>query len=264
MLETLSYIYVGLIGACVGSFLNVCIYRLPLRKSLVSPGSFCPGCKSPVRFYDNIPVLSYLFLGGKCRSCKTRISIEYPVVEALTALLAVLLYRKFSISPEFFVYCFFTAALIVVTFIDLHLKIIPDRISLPGIAVGFVAKGAIFYPVFYPHGALDSLLGILIGGGVLFITAYGYYVFTGKEGMGGGDIKLLAMIGAFVGWTGAFFTLFAASISGAVVGLTLMALWGKKSKYAVPFGPFLSLGAILYLLAGEQIIFWYIKNVLIE
>jgi len=257
--ETLKYIFIFALGACIGSFLNVCIYRLPLRKSLVSPPSSCPSCGSQVRFYDNIPIISYMALGGRCRQCRARISVEYPLVEALTALLAVGLYFKFALAPEFFVYFILATALVAVTFIDLEHRIIPDRISLPGIAVGLAARSLIHYPGLNP-GLLDSLAGIALGGGLPFAIAVAYYFITGKEGLGGGDVKLLAMIGAFTGWKGAFFTLFAGSFAGAIIGIALMAVWGKKSKYAVPFGPFLAFGAVMYIFCGAEIINWYVSR----
>jgi leader peptidase (prepilin peptidase)/N-methyltransferase len=184
-------------------------------------------------------------------------------VETLTAVLTVLLYVRFGLSPGLAVYFVFTAALIVITFIDLRLRIIPDVISLPGIGVGLAASAVRALPGGWSqlvNGLSGSFLGILAGGGILLVVATAYNLVTGKEGMGGGDIKLLAMIGAFLGWKGALFTLFAGSFAGAVVGGILMLFFGKDLKYAVPFGPFLALGALVHLFSGEAILGWYIKT----
>jgi len=263
--EAINFVIVFVISACVGSFLNVCIYRIPAHRSVVSPGSECPSCKAPVRFFDNIPIFSYFILGGKCRSCKATFSVRYAMVELLVALLGIALYYRFGFAPQFFAYAVFTAILVTVAFIDLDHRIIPNVISLPGIVVGVVialilqfvlsagAVGAV-----YPS-LVDSAIGVVIGGGVLFFISFGYYVLTGREGMGFGDVKLLAMIGAFVGWKGVLFTLFAGSIVGAFIGVFVMVIGGKDSRYAVPFGPFLSLGALVYAFCGRMIITWYLS-----
>ncbi len=239
-------------GACIGSFLNVCIARLPVGESIMFPGSKCPACQNAIRFYDNIPILSYLWLRGKCRHCGQSISLRYPMVEILTGLMAVLILFHFSLSLEAFVYFTMTAALIVVIYIDLDHQLIPDVISLPGILLGFLASFFLDALSF-----IDSLIGILSGGGILFAVAGGYYLLTGREGMGGGDIKLLAMIGAFLGWQGVCFTIFVSSVTGTVAGLLFMLFARKDLKFALPFGPFLSLGAIAYLFFGPQLIAWY-------
>lgn len=243
------------LGACIGSFLNVCIWRLPRSESIVHPGSKCPACGAPIRFYDNIPIISYLLLLGKCRRCKAGISLRYPLVEALAGFLAAALLFRFGLGVDFAVYLVFIAALVVITFIDLDLRIIPDVISLSGIPLGLAAS-------FVPGGLTfrDSLLGVLLGGGSLLLVAWGYHQLTGKEGMGGGDIKLLAMIGGFIGWQGVCFTIFVASATGSVVGALLMLFARKDLKFAVPFGPFLALGAMAYLFAGPEIIDWYYQH----
>ncbi len=250
----LFLIYMFVVGLCIGSFLNVCIYRLPLQLSIVRPGSRCPRCKTPIAFYDNIPLISFLLLRGKCRNCKAPIGFRYPSVELLTGLLTVCVFAVFGPTAEGFVYFLFVTVLIAVTFIDIDHRIIPDRISLPGIPLFFLA--AFFLPRLT---IIDSLLGILAGGGSLYLVAAGYHLLTGKEGMGGGDIKLLAMIGAVVGWTGVLFTIFAGSLLGCIVGLLLMAKNRKGMKLAVPFGPFLSIGAVIFLFFGNSIIYWYLN-----
>ncbi len=264
MPEALIHIFIFAVGASVGSFLNVCIYRIPLGRSVVSPGSRCPACESPVRFYDNIPILSYVALRGRCRSCNVRISPRYAVVEALNAILWVALYRRFGLTPELAVYSVFTASLVVITFIDIDHRIIPNVISLPGVVAGLLASVPISYSSYralYP-GTVESATGVALGGGLLLLIAAVYYLISGHEGMGMGDVKLLAMIGAFTGWKGVLFTLFAGSFAGALTGVSLMLFFGKKTKYAVPFGPFLSLGAVAYLLYGDALVNWYTTRIL--
>ena len=252
---------VFIFGAVVGSFLNVCIARLPKEESIVSPPSHCPLCKTPIAFYDNIPLISYLHLRGRCRSCREKISPRYFVVEFLLAVLAVLLFSRFGLGLAFFVNFVLVAALIVITFIDLDVRIVPDVISLPGIGFGFLAS---IIQNYWPLGALSnlpspvsSLVGIIIGGGSLLLVAWSYQFFTGIEGMGGGDIKLLAMIGAFLGWPSIPVALFFASLVGSVVGLVFMLKKGVDSKYALPFAPFLCFAALVYLFFGELLIALY-------
>lgn len=245
-------LYAFLIGLCVGSFLNVCIHRLPSERSIVKPASACPSCGTPLKWYDNIPLLSYLLLRGRCRTCKTGISIRYPVVEILCGLFALAVFLHYGMRVESLVFFIFIAALLVITFIDIDHRIIPDVISLPGIPIGFAASFLLPQVTW-----TDSLLGILIGGGSLLAVAWGYRLLTGKEGMGGGDIKLLAMIGAFIGWKGVLFTIMASSFTGTIVGLVVMLKNRKSMKLAVPFGPFLAIGAILYIFFGPQMIQWY-------
>lgn len=244
-------------GLCIGSFLNVCIYRLPLGQSVASPPSSCPNCNTRIRWYDNIPVISYLMLKGRCRGCQAPISIRYPMVELLTGLAALAVAMRFGLTLSSLIYFFFIAALLVITFIDIDHRIIPDIISIPGIPMGFIAS--FFLPDLQWTA---SALGILLGGGLLLCIAWGYRMLTGKDGMGGGDIKLLAMIGAFMGWQGVLFTIMSASFLGTAVGLALMIRAGKGMKLAIPFGPFLALGAICYLFFGPAIINWYLYGFL--
>ncbi|NOY69784.1 MAG: prepilin peptidase [Deltaproteobacteria bacterium] len=239
-------------GACIGSFLNVCIYRIPAGESIVSPGSKCPGCARPIRAYDNIPVVSFILLMGRCRACGQKISFRYPMVELITAGFAACSILKYGLSPAAPLIFAFICALIVITFIDIDHRIIPDAISLSGIPIGLFASH-----FFLDLPLSDGLIGILAGGGSLFLVGFGYRLITGIEGMGGGDVKLLAMIGAVIGWQGVVFTLFAASVTGSVIGLALMLANGKDMKLAVPFGPFLSMGAVLYIFFGQFLISWY-------
>jgi leader peptidase (prepilin peptidase)/N-methyltransferase len=241
-------------GAVVGSFLNVCICRMPKDESVVSPPSHCPKCNYRICWYDNIPLVSYLLLRGKCRGCGTHISMQYPLVELLNGLLTLALFLRFGPTLPFLVLFLFCSALVVITFIDLEHQIIPDEISLPGIVVGFICS---FF--LQGHSWLNSLLGILLGGGSLLLVAYSYQWLTGKEGMGGGDIKLLAMMGAFLGWKSIPFIIFASSLVGSVVGVTIMLVQKKDSKLAIPFGPYLAFGAVLFIFYGRQLIHWYLN-----
>ncbi len=243
-----TFILAGLFGAVVGSFLNVCIYRLPEEKSIVSPGSRCRNCGRPVRPYDNIPVVSYLILGGKCRDCGAHISYRYMLVEILTALFSVLLCWKFGPDLKYFCAFAFVSSLVVITFIDLDHQIIPDVITLPGIPISVIAAVFIMGLTWK-----DCLIGVLIGGGTLYLVAFFYKLFTGREGMGFGDIKLMAMLGAFLGWKSLIFILLVSSLLGSVVGISLMAFRGANWKYAVPFGPFLSVAAVAYIFLGKSI-----------
>lgn len=252
--STILALFVFMFGAVVGSFLNVCIYRLPLEQSVVSPGSRCMGCGTAIRWYDNIPILSWLVLQGRCRSCTAPFSIRYPLVELLTGLLAVALFLKFGFSLSLVVMFLFCAALVVITFIDFDHQIIPDEISLPGIIIGFLCS--FFLP---GHGWLSSLLGIVVGWGSLALIFYGYLWLTGREGMGGGDAKLLAMMGAFLGLQAVPFIIFASSLVGTVAGLSIMAVQRKDRHLAIPFGPYLALGAVLYIFFGPQLIQWYLQ-----
>jgi leader peptidase (prepilin peptidase) / N-methyltransferase len=242
-------------GACIGSFLNVCIYRIPASVSIVYPGSSCPHCKTMISFYDNIPILSYFLLMGKCRHCKTPISFRYPFIELLGGLSALACILVFGPTLHALAIFFFMATLIVVTFIDLDHRIIPDSITLPGIPIFFLVAFAI--PTITWR---ESIIGILIGGGILFCVAWVYHAITGREGMGGGDIKLLAMMGAVIGWKGILFTVFAASAIGTVVGvLTMIKSYKEGMRLAIPFGPFLATGGILFLFFGEAILNWYVN-----
>lgn len=247
--------FVFVFGLCIGSFLNVCISRIPALESIVTPKSKCPGCQAPIRFYDNIPILSFILLRGRCRACGERIAIRYPLIEFLTGGFAFCCFLRFGLNLAALIYFIFIAALLVVTFIDIDHQIIPDRISLYGIPLGLVAS--FILPGIRP---IDSLIGILVGGGSLFLVAFSYELLTGNEGMGGGDIKLLAMIGALVGWKGIIVTILIASVTGTVVGFALMLFARKNLKFAVPFGPFLSIGAVVYLFFGPQIVYWYLSG----
>jgi len=239
-------------GALIGSFLNVCIVRLPEERSIVRPRSHCPSCGHQIAWYDNLPVLSFVLLRGRCRACGVRISPLYPTVELLTGALAVALWMRLGTTLAFAGYFLFAAALVTITFIDLDHRIIPDVISLPGIVVGLAVS--FVSPLVTP---LEALLGVLAGGGVLLAIATGYEMLRGREGMGGGDVKLLAMIGAFLGWQSVFVTLMVASLIGSIIGVGLMVYQRADTKLAIPFGPFLAGGALVSLFFGDRILAFY-------
>jgi leader peptidase (prepilin peptidase) / N-methyltransferase len=251
-LDATGQLFSFLLGLSLGSFLNVCIYRIPLKKSIVHPRSSCPHCGEPIRFYDNIPLLSYLFLMGKCRQCDHRISLRYPIVELLTGLLSFVLFTIYGIGFQYLLSLLFAATLVTISFIDLDHRIIPDILSLPGVAAGWAVS-------FFPWGVywIDSLIGTLAGGGSLYLVAVLYKRITGREGMGGGDIKLLAMIGAWMGWQALPLIVLIASLTGAVIGMVFILFSGKGYRFRIPFGPFLSLGALAYLFFGRDLTLWY-------
>lgn len=245
------------IGSCIGSFLNVVVYRLPVGKSLVSPGSHCPRCEHPIAFYDNIPILSYFILRGKCRHCKVPFSGRYALVEALCGLFTLMLFRRYGIHPQLFIELLFVYGLVAIAFIDLDTYLIPDVLSLSGVVLGFALS------FFTPRlDWVDSLLGIVVGGGLFYAIAVGYQYVRHQDGLGGGDIKLLGMIGAFLGIPGVLLTVVVASVVGAVVGLIVMRRQETGLAAMVPFGPFLSLGALVYLLWGQGLIAWYLDSFL--
>ncbi len=253
----LCYIFVFLIGSCIGSFLNVCIYRLPLEKSIISPPSACPKCNHQIKWYENLPIISYIFLGGKCSQCKEKISIRYPFVELLTGVLSLLSFMKFGPTPLFFINTLLIHSLIVITFIDLDHQIIPDIISLPGIIIGFLFS-------FIPGGITwsDSIIGILLGGGLFYGVALLFYLLFKKEGMGGGDIKLLAMLGAFLGWKSVPFVIFASALVGAIGGISFIIISKSKESVPIPYGPYLAFAALIYLFYGKEIVSFYLQYLL--
>ena len=240
------------LGLAVGSFLNVCIHRLPRGGSVASPPSRCPGCEYRLRWYDNMPVVSYILLRGRCRQCRARISIRYPIVELITMAVFLLHVVVFGWSMLMVVRLAFACALIVLFAIDLEHHLLLDVITLPGIAVGLLAS------VFLPPGLRDALLGTLLGGGVLWAIGETYYWYAGQEGMGGGDVKMLAMIGAFLGWPLVLVTLVISSVAGSVVGLVVIATRRGDMKLALPFGTFLATGALVASLIGTRIVAWYV------
>jgi leader peptidase (prepilin peptidase)/N-methyltransferase len=247
-------IFAFVLGAVMGSFGNVLIHRLPKGQSIVSPGSRCPSCGAPVRWFDNVPILSYAVLRARCRACGAPISALYPLVEALTGLLFAGLVWRVGIQAAAVPLAILCWALVVVSFIDLGHRIIPDAISLPGIALGLAAS---FLPGF-PR-PVDSLIGAAAGGGFLFVILFTYEKIMKDEGMGMGDVKLLAMIGAFLGWQALPVTILVASLTGTLAGVGFaLARSEPVRKFPVPFGPFLALGAVVHLFFGVEMILWYL------
>ncbi|MBW1636923.1 MAG: prepilin peptidase, partial [Deltaproteobacteria bacterium] len=251
--DTFLLVIPALFGAIIGSFLNVVILRLPAEDSSIAfPASHCPECLTPLSWYENIPVLSYIFLRGKCSHCRTSISLQYPAVEILTALLAAAVCYKFNFSIEAGGYFLFGAALLVIIFIDIHHQIIPDIISLPGIVLG-----VLFSLVSNSISWQSSLTGLLLGGGVLYLIALIYFSLRKQDGMGGGDIKLLAMIGAWLGWQSLPFVIFVSSATGSIVGLIAMRWQKKGGSTRIAFGPFLSVAALIYMFFSEKILYFF-------
>jgi leader peptidase (prepilin peptidase)/N-methyltransferase len=261
------------VGLVVGSFLNVCIVRLPREQSVVRPPSHCPRCRERIKWYDNIPIVSFLLLRGMCRSCGQPISWRYPFVELLNGLAYVWTLREFGLSGEAFFIMALCSALIVITFIDLDHQIIPDVITLPGMLVG-LTFAPFFMPALaeplpfrlhallpnltpYAAGLLNSLIGLLMGGTPLFLIGWLWEKLRKVEAMGGGDVKLMGMVGSFLGWKGALLTIMLGALAGSVVGMTLIALKKHQADKVIPFGPFLALGAVLAAFYGYDIISWY-------
>ena len=262
VLRFFIHIYMFALGAVIGSFLNVCIARLPDRKSLVWPNSQCPNCSNPIKWYDNIPLISFMVLRAKCRRCGSPISWQYPVVELLTALLFVLLMRRFTNMAALLIYAAFTSSLVVISFIDLKHYIIPDQISIPGIPIGLALSllpAHLAGDQLVSGSFLDSLIGCVVGGGTLYLVAHFSLIVFKKEGMGGGDIKLMGMVGAFLGWKYTLMTIVVGSVLGAVVGVTLILLRLKTRAEYIPFGPYLAIGALLSLMAGDRLLNLYLQ-----
>lgn len=247
----------GIIGLIIGSFLNVCIYRIPKNKSIIFPASACPVCNQKIKPIHNIPVLSFIFLGGKCGYCKTRISIRYPIVELLNGIFYVLIVYKFGLNIDGLFYMALFSMLIVITFIDIDQMIIPDVISIPGIIIAIIA-GMMFLtdPLNYDNlGIKGTIFGFLMGGGLFLLIA-----ILSKGGMGGGDIKLMALFGACLGWKAVLMVTFIGSLLGSIYGIILMIFKGKGRKTKVPFGPFLAAGAVVCILYGRELYRMYFGN----
>lgn len=238
----------------IGSFLNVCIYRMPRKESVVVPGSRCIACKKPIPWYDNIPFLSYIILMGKCRHCKKRIPFRYFVVELISALAFLTLFYYFGLTAKFWIYSLVTFSLIVTTFVDLEFQIIPDRISLGGLVLGIALS--VFIPqlhnnLTWERGFISSLLGMFAGGGLIYLTGYVGQLIFHKESMGGGDVKLMAMLGAFLGWKMAILIFFLAPFFGTPAGLYLKF---RKKQDIIPYGPYIALASFVAMIWGHKIL----------
>ena len=272
------YVVAGIFGAIIGSFLNVVIHRLPREESIVLPSSRCPSCGAAIAFYDNVPVLSYLMLGGRCRSCKTHISARYPAVEALTAALWILVVWRAGLTWALPFDLVFVTAITALIFIDAEHMILPNAITYPGIAFALVARVAIPFLMGQPHfddlhmlmngvlagmplwaaSLVGALIGALIGGGSLWLMGWTWEKLRGIEAMGLGDVKMMFMVGAYLGWRLTILNIFLGVLSGSLIGIVLMLRQGKRNmQMLLPFGVFLGIGAIAALLIGSQIVEWY-------
>jgi leader peptidase (prepilin peptidase)/N-methyltransferase len=245
-------VFAAIFGSTIGSFLNVCIYRLPRRESIVWPRSACPHCRRNLAWYENLPIVSYIWLRGRCRTCRGAISIRYPIVEALTAAMFAGAAWYYGPSMLLVSRLVFGCALIVLFAIDLEHHLLPNAITLPGIVAGFL------FSFVTDPGWTASLVGIVFGGGLLYTIAEAYYRIRHEEGLGMGDVKMLAMIGAFIGWQLTLLTLMTASLAGSVIGLGLLATGRGSMKYALPFGTFLALGAAFAAVLGPGLLDWYL------
>jgi leader peptidase (prepilin peptidase) / N-methyltransferase len=242
----------AVLGLSVGSFLNVCIHRLPKKASIVQPPSSCPHCGYMLRWFDNIPVVSYALLRGRCRNCKAPISIRYPLIELITMGVFIMHYLVFGLDIILVPRLLFACVLIVLFAIDLEHHLLPNVITLPGILVGLA------FSTMLPPGLTDAIIGTLVGGGILWVIGEAYYRYAGQEGMGGGDVKMLAMIGAFLGWQLVILTLVLSSILGSIIGVIVLTVRRGGMKYALPYGTFLSLAALTASLVGSRIVDWYL------
>ena len=252
MTPQLTLLLLGVLGLVVGSFLNVCIYRLPRGQSVNWPGSRCTTCDRSLSWYENIPVVSWVVLRGRCRTCGERISVMYPIVEVITAALFIAGYVIYGWTPLLAVRLAFTCAMIVLFVIDLQHYLLPNVITVPGIVIGFALS------LVLPPGWKASLIGLIAGGGLLFAIAEAWYRFRGIEGLGMGDVKMLAMIGAFLGWKLMLVTLVLSSFAGSLIGVGAIALGRGGMKSMLPFGTFLAVGALTAAVAGDVILNWYL------
>ncbi|MHC2994420.1 MAG: prepilin peptidase [Candidatus Atribacteria bacterium] len=249
----INVILIFILGLIVGSFSNVCIYRIPINESIIYPASHCPKCRSSIKPIDNIPLLSYILLKGRCRNCGSRIPIQYPVVEFLTGIIYILMFLIYGLTLQSLIYIILASAVIIIAFIDLNEQIVPDIISLPGIGAGLILSFFVPYISF-----INSVLGVLVGGGIILIIGLVGSVIFKKEAIGGGDVKLAAMIGAFLGWRYIIISLFLGFFLGALAGILLVLSKIKSREDMIPFGPFIALGSIITILWGEKIISWYL------
>ncbi len=264
---------VFVLGLMVGSFLNVCIRRIPAGESIVWPGSHCRSCRAPIRPRDNIPLLSWLLLGARCRNCQAKISALYPAVELVGGLLFLGCYLAFGLSVTALKWAVFSALVVVLSIIDLHERTLPDKLNFTGLGLG-LALSLFTRPVdgtaawlanrwftFPPPAAAvsfaDALLGTACGAGLLWVVSEGYFRLRGREGMGLGDVKMMAMAGAFLGLKRTLLTILVGSLLGSVLGLLFMALWRKDRDYELPFGTFLGAGALLVVFFGTPALAWY-------
>jgi leader peptidase (prepilin peptidase)/N-methyltransferase len=255
--QAVVLIFCAVAGLCVGSFLNVVIARVPEGRSIAYPGSACPRCGTPIHWYDNVPVLSFVLLRARCRSCRDPIAWRYPAVETIAGVLFVLAYLRFGVSLQLVAALLLLSALIAITGIDLDHQIIPDVLSLPGIALGLLASLA-------PHGIgwMNSLFGLVVGGGVFVVIIIGSKLVLGEPGMGVGDVKLGAMLGTFLGWQLGLLGILLSVLIGGPLAAGLLASGRKGRRDPLPFGPFLALGGVVSLFWGDALLAWYLGHFL--
>jgi leader peptidase (prepilin peptidase)/N-methyltransferase len=246
-------LFLTVLGLCVGSFLNVVIYRVPRRLSIVWPGSFCPACRAPIHWYDNLPVVGWMVVGGRCRACRARIPARYPIVEALTGGLFLLHLLVFGWDPILVPRILFACAMVALFSIDLEHKLLPNVITLPGIAAGLA------FSLVFPPGIVDSVIGVVAGYGSLWLVATAWELFAKKEAMGGGDLKMLAMVGAFLGWQGVVITFFVGFMVGGFFSGLLLAARKVRLASQIPFGTFLAIGAMVASFWGLRMLNWYLS-----
>lgn len=249
-----EYILVAIFGLIIGSFLNVCIYRIPKKLSIVFPRSFCPKCKTTIKAWQNIPIVSYLILRGKCSNCKESISFRYPMVEVLTAVMFLLIWHNFWLDLNIYkilLNLFFVSILIVIAFIDIDCLLIHDKITYPVIIIGLILQFVFASPV-------QAILGFFVGGSLIYLFVLSGKLLYGQDGMGGGDIKLGALVGVYLGWKMTLLSIFLACIIGSLVSGILMVLKKKKKSDYIAFGPFMALGAVVALFWGKRILSWYL------
>ena len=248
------YLLIFILGSVIGSFLNVCIYRMPREESIVSPRSRCVACRKPIPWYDNIPFLSYICLWGRCRFCKEKISFRYFAVELISALTFLILFIHFGFTAKFWIYSLVTFSIIIVTFIDLEFQIIPDRISMGGLVLGIILSVFVLDlhgALTWKHGLIDSVIGALVGGGLIYLTGFLGQLAFKKESMGGGDVKLMAMLGAFLGWKLITLIFFLAPFFGTPAGLYIK--FAKKHDI-IPYGPYISIAGFVAMIWGKRIL----------
>ena len=254
-MNTIIIVLISLIGLAVGCFLNVCIYRIPKKKSILFPGSYCPRCGTKIRFYDNVPVLSYIILKGKCRACQANISLQYPLVELVTAALLVIAYLRFGLTWDFAARGILILLMILTFFIDLKHRIIPDVLTLPGVILGFLLSFLVDSP-----SVLNSALGAIAGGAIFYLAAVLGEALFKKESMGGGDIKLAMVLGAFLGWKNLILVFFLSAFFGTLIGgVALFFSRQVKKTRTIPFGPFLALAAVIAIFVGDAVISAYLR-----
>ena len=253
MIDLVDVVFLVWIGLAVGSFLNVCICRLPQHQSIVRPASHCQMCGRPLRWFENIPILAYVTLRGRCRTCGARISVVYPVVELVTPALFVLQYWQLGWQPLLVVRLMFSCAMVILFVTDLKHRILPDSITLPGIGFG-LAVSIVLAP-----GFRDGLIGMAAGGGMLFALGEAYYRMRGEEGLGMGDVKMVAMVGTFLGWKLMLVALVLASVLGSAIGIGMLLFGFANRQYLLPFGSFLAVGGLVAAVVGEPILTWYVS-----